>query len=171
MVCYSTVNTNTCVRHPPTPHSFLILWVLVTWTITHSLTVIETLVHKHKHTHADDGKGRRGEKKKNGNNVEQEKSWPVSTVPFESDLLRFDIPAGKALKRTSTIRKRPPCPPLKESSAVSAWFCAPAKSKRERNLHSDLPLLALEQSHWNVPGFTLSFPLLSSLYSATGSRF
>lgn len=69
-----------------------------------------------------------------------------------------DIPAGKALRGTSTMWKRPQMFSAAKSISVSALS---QKSKRQVHVHS----VRHQPKSLNVPGFNVSFLLVQSAWS------
>lgn len=170
MVCYWTVNTSECVTQPLTSHSFLILWVLVTWTITHTHSHIHTNTCAETKTHTRTHKW--CERKK------QKQKWKNRIVAggyssiWRVYLLRLHIPAGKALKKNKHHWEK--------ASNVLHWgrvqqfpvdSVLPQKAK-EKYIYIQTRLwLVVRRSHWNISGFIASFPPFSSLTQASEPRF
>lgn len=107
-----SLNTYTCVRHPQ------------------QLSDTVSFGHMDTHSHTDT---RREIDLKVKTQEGGEKKKKNDALKF---YLRFDIPAGKALKRTSTIRKRPPMSSAGERVQQFHLDSVLPQYARETKLHS-----------------------------------
>lgn len=142
MVCYWTVNTSKVLHSPPISQSFLILWDLVTWTVSHT------------HAHTTGEEGEKGKTK-------------FVAGEFCCDLIiqlvKLLGTGGKNKTKTSTIRRRPQMSSAGRVQQCSLDSVLPQKAKREKKSTFRLASGSwFRQSHWNVSGFVVSFPPTSS---------